>query len=62
MEVSGQLHTPVALPLGKEPPVPTESTARWTPSHSGCSSKEKNLSPSRESNAGCPAPILVSVY
>jgi hypothetical protein len=27
MEVSGQLHTPVSVPVGKEPPVPAE----WVP-------------------------------
>jgi len=27
MEVNGQLHTPVSIPLGKEPPIPAE----WVP-------------------------------
>jgi hypothetical protein len=31
MEVSGQLHTPAALPPGKEPLVPTEQEAEWAP-------------------------------
>jgi len=31
MEVSGQLHAPAALPLGKEPLVPTEYEAGWDP-------------------------------
>jgi hypothetical protein len=31
MEVSGQLHAPAALPLEKEPPVPTEYEAGWAP-------------------------------
>jgi hypothetical protein len=29
MEVSGQLHAPVALPLGKEPLVPIGQEAGW---------------------------------
>jgi hypothetical protein len=29
--VSGQLHTPAALPPGKEPPVPTGQEAGWAP-------------------------------
>jgi len=29
MEVSGQLHAPAALPLGKEPPVPIRQEAGW---------------------------------
>jgi hypothetical protein len=29
MEVSGQLHTPAALPPGKEPPVPIAQEAGW---------------------------------
>jgi len=29
MEATGQLHTPVALPPGKWPPVPTGRKARW---------------------------------
>jgi len=31
MEVSGQLHVPDALPLGKEPLIPTGYKAQWTP-------------------------------
>jgi hypothetical protein len=31
LEVSGQLHTTVALPEGKEPPVTTEEEAEWVP-------------------------------
>jgi hypothetical protein len=31
MEVSGQLQTPAALPLGKEPLVSTGYAAGWTP-------------------------------
>jgi hypothetical protein len=31
MEVSGQLHTPTALPLGKESPLPIGREAGWTP-------------------------------
>jgi hypothetical protein len=31
MEVSGQLHVPAALPLGKEPTVPTGQEAGWAP-------------------------------
>jgi hypothetical protein len=27
----GQLHAPVALPLGKEPPVPIREEVGWTP-------------------------------
>jgi len=29
-EVSGQLHAPVALILGKEPPIPITEEVRWT--------------------------------
>ena len=28
--MNGQHHVPTALPLGKEPVVPTEQNARWT--------------------------------
>jgi hypothetical protein len=31
MEVSDQLHVPIALLLGKRPQVRTEQEARWTP-------------------------------
>jgi hypothetical protein len=31
MEVSSQLHTPTALPPGKEPPVPIGQEAGWAP-------------------------------
>jgi hypothetical protein len=31
MEVSGQLHAPVALPLEKEPLVPTVLETEWNP-------------------------------
>jgi hypothetical protein len=31
MEVSGQLHAPVALSSGKEPLVPTGQEAEWVP-------------------------------
>jgi hypothetical protein len=31
MEVSGQLHTPVALLPGKKPPVPFEKNVGWIP-------------------------------
>jgi hypothetical protein len=31
MEMSGHLHAPAALPPGKEPPLPIEQEAEWTP-------------------------------
>jgi hypothetical protein len=31
MKVSGQIHAPVALSPGKQPPVPTVLTAGWAP-------------------------------
>jgi hypothetical protein len=31
MEMSGQLHAPAALPLGKEPLVPIGQEAGWAP-------------------------------
>jgi hypothetical protein len=31
LEVSGQLHTPAALPPGKEPPVPIREEIGWAP-------------------------------
>jgi hypothetical protein len=31
MEVSGQLHSPTALPPGKEPPVPIGKASGWAP-------------------------------
>jgi hypothetical protein len=33
MEVSGQLHTPVALSLRKEPPVPIIWEVEWAPEY-----------------------------
>jgi hypothetical protein len=43
MEVSGQLHASVALPLGKEPVVPIGWEAGGPQSQSGCYGGEKNL-------------------
>lgn len=31
MEVSGRHHTATTLPMGKEPPLPTEQEAEWAP-------------------------------
>jgi hypothetical protein len=31
MEMSGQLHAPVAFPPGKYPPLPTEYEVWWAP-------------------------------
>jgi len=37
MEVSGQLHAPDPLPLGKEPLIPIGYKARWAPDrYGGC--------------------------
>jgi hypothetical protein len=43
MEVSGQLHDPAALPLGKEPPVPIGQAAGWPQSRPGSYGEEKTL-------------------
>jgi hypothetical protein len=43
MEVSGQLHAPTALPLGKEPPVLIVYAAVWAPEPIW--SREKSLAP-----------------
>jgi hypothetical protein len=42
MEVSGQLHTPAALPPGKEPLVPIVQEVGGPQSRSGRGGKEKN--------------------
>jgi hypothetical protein len=45
MNVSGQLHTPVALPLGKSPWYPFDTRVRGPRSRSGCRGGEKNSQP-----------------
>jgi hypothetical protein len=48
MEVSGQLHAPAALSLGKQPLVPTVQEAGWTPELVQMLwSREKSLAPTR---------------
>jgi hypothetical protein len=42
MEASGQLHSPAALPPGKEPLVPIGLEAGWAQSRSGRGGLEKN--------------------
>jgi hypothetical protein len=41
--MSGQLHAPVALPPGKEPPVPTGEETGWAPEEVRMLWREKNL-------------------
>jgi hypothetical protein len=53
MEVSGQPHAPVALPLGKELSRPENKYASGD--------KGKKLCPCQESNSGHPACCLVTV-
>jgi hypothetical protein len=48
--VSGQLHTPAALPSGKESLVPIGWESQWAPSRSGRSGKRKIPSPCQDSN------------
>jgi hypothetical protein len=43
MEVSGELHAPVALPMEKELPVPIGQEAGWAPEPVG--TREKSLAP-----------------
>jgi hypothetical protein len=45
MEVSGQLHGVVTLPLAKVPPVSIERKLGRPQSQSGCFGEEKNLLP-----------------
>jgi hypothetical protein len=53
MEVSGQLHAPVALSQGEESTVPTEHEAGWVPEPVWTRwRKENNQFPCRESNTG----------
>jgi hypothetical protein len=42
MEVNGQLHSPTAILLGKEPLVPLDKGLGETQSHSGRGGEEKN--------------------
>jgi hypothetical protein len=48
MEVSGQLHVPVALPPGKETLVPIGQEAGRNQSRSGHGGEEKNSQPPPE--------------
>jgi hypothetical protein len=50
MEVSGQLHTPAALPQGKSPWYPLDRRLGGPQSRSGRGVKEKNSQSRRESN------------
>jgi hypothetical protein len=45
MEVSGQLHSPAALPLAKEPWYPLDRRLGESQSRSGRCGEEKNLAP-----------------
>jgi len=59
--VSSQIHTPDALPPGKEPPVPSEQEGGWDqswPEHRG---KEKNPCTFWELNPSCMAHNLVTI-
>jgi hypothetical protein len=60
VEVSGQLHYPVALPPRKESPVPT---GEWVGSRGGLDAvaKDKVPSPCRESKPGRPVRSLVAI-
>jgi hypothetical protein len=48
MEVSGQVHVPVALPPGKKPVVPLDRRLGGPQSRSGCDGEEKNSQPPPE--------------
>jgi hypothetical protein len=54
MEVSVQLHDPVALPPGKEPRYPLDKRLGGLQNRSGHSGEEKNYQPRRESNPRTP--------
>jgi hypothetical protein len=54
MEVSGQLHTPVALPPGKEHWYQLDRRLGGPQSRSGRGGEEKNSQPRRESNPRTP--------
>jgi hypothetical protein len=43
--VNDQLHAPVTIPQGNEPPVHTGYEARWVPERSGRHTEEKILDP-----------------
>jgi hypothetical protein len=64
MEVSGQPHTPAALPPGKELLVPTGYEAGWAQSRSGRGGEEKNFQPPpgiEPPNPDRPARSLVAI-
>jgi hypothetical protein len=45
MEVSGQFHTPAALPQGKSPRYPLDKRLGGPQGHSGLGGEEKNSQP-----------------
>jgi hypothetical protein len=62
MELSGQLHSPAALPSGKEPPYPLDRRLGRPQSRSGHSSgAEKNPCLCQELNPGRQARCLVTI-
>jgi hypothetical protein len=63
MEMSGQLHNPVALPLREKPRYPLDKRLDGPQSWTGHSDKEKKSHhcPYREFNMSCPAHSLVSI-
>jgi hypothetical protein len=60
MEVSGQIHAPAALPLGKEPPVPLDRLGGLQ-NRSGTSGEETNPCIYRESNPGRPSRSVITI-
>jgi hypothetical protein len=51
LEVSGQIHAPVALPQGKEPPLPIGQEVGWTPEPVCMTCTRENSWPYRDSNS-----------
>jgi hypothetical protein len=61
MEVSGQLHTPVALPLGKESPVSIGQEAEWVPQPVWTRWRREKIPAPSENNPSHPALGLVTI-
>jgi len=62
MEVSGQLHTRAALPLGKEPLVPIGKGSGWAPELVSMQKQRKEVpSPCWELSPSSPAHSLVNI-
>jgi hypothetical protein len=65
LEVSGQLHAPVALPPGKEPSVPVRYGTGWAPKPAWTTWRKKNLASTETRNLtprpSNPYPVAIPV-